>query len=170
MIDLTDLLQSIIPQLINYTEIPQLIDVNEATELLTPRITYQITNFYTPEKGFPVLTRETVPSSDPNFEKDILITESKTPRVTVSFTVIGPKSANPDLFIQKAREWLDTRELGKEFLDAYRVVVAELTAITDRGSSAEGEKLGFDATFQLEELVSTRVSTIEDIVQTFNCN
>lgn len=173
MLDLETLAQNFTEPLQTYCGIAQLIRAGEdipTEQLQTPRIVWDITKSYIPGTGMPVISWQAVPGTiDPeNFLQDIRKTIISNPKAIFSFDLYGNRAdSNHNEPIQKAREWFAIPFLGPEFFGGYDIVVTDVTEILNRTTEPDSnpeERRGFDVTFQFNEIVSTVIGAIEQVI------
>lgn len=173
MIDLDKFLDDIHGELKSYTDIPQLIlgvkDI-PIDQMIYPRGKMSFTTKYTPQARQSIIkTSKTIPSNEPEFEKDIEFTYILSPEATLSINFYGESVSE---YVDKARQWFLIDKLGARYIrNICDCAIKSLSTTQNRKTFLETEyedRQGFDVILGFSEKIKIAEKTIEKVDFTVN--
>ena len=140
--------------------------------LQMPRITLKLSDPYNTDIINSQEIRETVTSTNPSFDDDVMHNYKFTPQLTLSVTGYGNKDKPVRTYLDKAREFFLVPKLAGYIFEEYSDGVIKSVGDTeDRTTFLETEyqtRYGFDVLLEFEDVVQVRENTIENIELSLN--
>ncbi len=164
MIDFAAIRTAIVSGLSQYLGVPVVMLEQKHPKPPYPFVGYKFTSPFIPERGQPAETMQNVPSSDPNFEYDVEVTQKQQPTMVLSVTAYSDDSDACHALALNAHSWFDL--IGYEELRSSGIIVVRSGNIQNRDTLIVGDyerRQGFDVSLRVSGDLKLVLPTIEKV-------